>query len=189
PATFARLTEDLTGLPVPGRVELRLVRDTTDLPRAAPPGGSAPPWADGVAWPDLGVMAVAGRRGSQPLDVQSTIDHELAHLTLRTALGGRAPRWLDEGFAYLHASEWSPGRTAALTALAWNGQPIGLTELERRFRGAEDEAARAYTQAYDLVAFLSRRGRYPDAADDGDRWPFPAFLAEPAPGPSLADST
>jgi hypothetical protein len=188
PATVARIAADLDGLPAPARIEIRLVREAADLARVAPPGRGAPPWASGVAWPDLGVLAVATRRGAEPIDLASTLDHELAHLLLGAALGGRAPRWLDEGFAYLHSAEWSFGRTSALTGMAWSGDALPLGELDRGFRGPEDQASRAYAQAYDLTAFLARRGRHADAEDDGDRWPFRDFLAALAAGQGLDEA-
>lgn len=182
PGKLALVREDLAGLPAPEQVEIRLVKRTEDLSRGAPAHRGAPAWARGVAYPDLGVVVVATRRAHEPIDAVRVVDHELAHLALGAALGGRAPRWLDEGFAFLHASELSMTRVQLLAGMAWSGDVAGLAELERLFYAGESAVDRAYAQSNDLVAFLARRGRYPDRHDDGDRWPFRSFLAEIAAG-------
>jgi hypothetical protein len=176
------IAADLTGLEVPRRVEIRLVKRAEDIARAAPAGRGAPPWAIGVAYPDLGVVVVAYRRGPMPSDVRSTVRHELAHLALGAALGARAPRWLHEGFAYLHSSDFSLDRTRTLTGMAWSGDVIPLAELDDSFPAAEMAAARAYAESYDFIAFLARRGRSAERDDDGNRWPFRRFLALVAGG-------
>lgn len=185
PATMARIADDLRGLPVPANVEIRLVRTSADIPDAAPPGRGAPAWAAGVAYADVGVVVVATRREHEPIDVLSTVDHELAHMALDAALGDRAPRWLHEGFAYLHSSEFSMERTSTLTGMAWFGRVIPLREIDHRFPAQENAAGRAYAQSYDFVAYLARRGRYLDPGDDGDRWAFRDFLRSVSEGKSV----
>ncbi len=135
-----------------------------------------------------GVVTVAHHKGGQINDVQSVLAHELAHLALGTALGERAPRWLNEGFAYLHSSDWSMARMQTLTGLAWSGDVIALADIDERFPAAENEVHKAYAQSYDMVAFLARRGRYADHRDDGDRWPFRLFLARIAAGASVDEA-
>lgn len=182
PGFLEAIAEDLPGLPVPPIVEIRLVKRASSLPAAAPAGRGAPSWASGVAYSDLGIVTIAYRNGSNINDVSSVVAHELAHLALGSALHGRAPRWLNEGFAYLHSSDWSMERTQVLTGLAWSGSIIPLYELDDSFPAEELEVHKAYAQSYDLVGFLARRGRYADVDDDGDRWPFRHFLARIAAG-------
>jgi hypothetical protein len=134
-------------------------------------------------------VVVATKREASPIDVHNVVIHELAHLALGAALGGRAPRWLDEGFAYLHSSDWSFARVRTLTGMVWTGDVIPLDEIERRFPAAESEVHRAYAQSYDFVAFLAKRGRYPDTADDGDRWPFQRFLILIGEGHDVYDAS
>lgn len=188
PAVLAGIRADLDGLPVPETIEIRLVKRAADLGRAAPPGRGAPEWASGVAYPDLGVVVVATRHGAQPIDVHSTVAHELAHLALGAALGGREPRWLTEGFAYIHSSDWSMARVSTLVGMVWSGNVMALHELEHGFPARESATHRAYAQSYDLVAFLARRGRYPDVHDDGDPWPFRRFLAGISHGKSVEEA-
>ncbi len=177
---LASIAMDLQGLPVPEVAEIRLVYDAAELARAAPPGAGAPPWASGVAYPAVGVVVVATYRGPSSIDVMHTVDHELAHLALGAALGDAAPRWLHEGFAYVHSTEWSWDRAQTLAGMAWFNSTIPLDQLEQSFPAEELPASRAYAESYDFVSFLARRGRWADASDDGDRYPFQQFLAETA---------
>lgn len=180
-----RITADLVDLPVPKHIRVQLVREAATLPAVAPAGRSAPPWAIGVAYPDLGVISVAIRRGAHISDPVQTLRHELAHIALGTALGKRAPHWLHEGFAYQHSMEWSWDRTETLAGMAWFGGIVPLDQLDRTFPAEELPAHRAYAQSYDFVGFLSRRGRWEDSADDGDRWPFRRFLTAVGSGTDL----
>ncbi len=175
-AALARISADLVDLPTPRAIEVRLVRDSRDLPDVAPGGRGAPEWAIGVAYPDLGIITVALRRGPVAVDAMSTLKHELGHIALGVAIGDRAPHWLHEGFAYQHSGEWSWERTETLAGMAWFGGIVPLSELDRTFPAAEMPANRAYAESYDFVGFLSRRGRWEDKQDDGDRWPFRNFL-------------
>ena len=187
PRTLAAIAADLDGLPRPALVEIRVVVDTSEIAAVAP-HPNIPEWAVGVAFARQGIVIVAVRRGGEMLDVLDTVDHELAHMALGAALGGRAPRWLDEGFAYVHSSDWSFARFRTLVGMAWSGNTIPLSELSRSFPAAEQSAHRAYAQSYDFVAFLAKRGRYPDPDDDGDRYPFRQFLAEVASGKSTSEA-
>jgi hypothetical protein len=184
-ATLARISSDLVDLPVPKRIRVQIVRDSASLPSVAPAGRGAPAWAIGVAYPDLGVVSVATRRGAQPVDPASTLRHELAHIALGSALGKRAPHWLHEGFAYQHSAEWSWERTETLAGMTWFGGIIPLEQLDHSFPAEENPAHRAYAESYDFVGYLSRRGRWEDKADDGDRWPFRRFLTAVGQGTDI----
>ncbi|HET7500032.1 MAG TPA: hypothetical protein VFK02_03490 [Kofleriaceae bacterium] len=180
-----RIAADLLDLPAPRAIEVRLVHDANDLPAIAPAGRGAPAWAIGVAYPDLGIISLATRRGPNLGDPQTTLRHELAHVALGVALGDRAPHWLHEGFAYQHAGEWSWERTETLAGMAWAGGIIPLDQLDQTFPEGEQPAHRAYAESYDFVGYLSRRGRWEDPSDDGDRWPFRRFLRELGHGSDL----
>jgi peptidase MA superfamily protein len=184
-ATLARIRGDLPNLPQPPAIEVHLVRDAADLAAVAPAGRGAPSWAIGVAYPDLGVICVAMRRGADVADPETTLRHELGHIALGAALGDRAPHWLHEGFAYQHSAEWSWARAETLAGMAWFNSIIPLAELDRSFPAEELPANRAYAESYDFVGFLSRRGRWADSEDDGDRQPFRRFLDEIGRGADL----
>lgn len=180
-----QIGDDLAGLPAPRSVEIRLVRDASDLAAIAPGGRGAPPWAVGMAYPDAGVVSIAIRSGATYPEPIETLRHELAHLALGAALAARAPRWLHEGFAYQHSAEWSRERIETLAGMAWLGGIIPIDELDRSFPRDEQVAHRAYAEAYDFVGFLAHRGRWEDGTDAGDRYPFRRFLRELAHGASL----
>jgi len=184
-AALAEINADLSSLPTPPHIELRIVRDSADLAGVAPPGRGAPAWAVGVAYPDLGIITVALRRGPNVLDPVFTLRHELAHLALGAALGERAPRWLHEGFAYQHSPEYSRERVETLAGMAWFGSVIPLRELDISFPADELPAHRAYAESYDFVGFLARRGRWEDTSDDGDRFPFRRFLYDVGNGATV----
>ena len=188
PDFLNEIARDLPGLDIPENIELRLVHKSSSLPSVAPPGRGAPSWASGVAYSDVGIVTVAHVNGTNINDVLSVTAHELSHLALGAALHGRAPRWLNEGFAYLHSSDWSMERTQTLTGMAWSGNTIPLHSLDESFPAAEIEVHKAYAQSYDFVAFLARRGRYSDKKDEGDRWPFRNFLGHIADGESTNDA-
>ncbi|HUJ59753.1 MAG TPA: hypothetical protein VLX92_14715 [Kofleriaceae bacterium] len=182
---LAAISTDLGDLPVPRAITVQLVRDASELAEVAPAGRGAPPWAIGIAYPDLGVITVAMRRGAIVADPGSTLRHELGHLALGAALGERAPHWLHEGFAAQHSAEWSWDRSETLAGMAWFGGIIPIDELDRSFPAEESPANRAYAESYDFVGFLSRRGRWQDGSDQGDRWPFRHFLSELGHGATL----
>ncbi|HSD89799.1 MAG TPA: hypothetical protein VLB44_19845 [Kofleriaceae bacterium] len=186
--TLDRIADDLVDLPTPGTIHIQLVSDAKDLSDIAPAGRGAPPWAIGVAYPDLGVISVAVRRGGNITDPEQTLRHELAHIALGAALGNRAPHWLHEGFAYQHSAEWAWERTETLAGMAWFGGIIELDELDSSFPAQELPANRAYAESYDFVGYLSRRGRYEDTDDDGDRFPFRKFLTLVGQGTNIDDA-
>ena len=179
------IAADLVDLPVPHAITIQIVRDAASLAAVAPAGHGAPPWAVGVAYPDVETVSVALRRGPQIIDAKSTLRHELAHLALGAAVGERAPRWLHEGFAYQHAGEWSWDRMETLAGMTWFGGMIPLDELEHGFPAEELPASHAYAEAYDFVGYLSRRGRFEDGSDAGNRWPFRKLLTELGKGTDI----
>jgi hypothetical protein len=185
--TLPKIAEDLPDLPTPRRVEIRLVRETDNLSSVSPPGRGAPRWAAGVAFPDAGILALAMRRGAQVHDTGKTLDHELAHLMLGAAVRN-APRWLHEGFAWQHAQDLGLDRVETLAGMAWFGNVAPLDALEAGFPVEEAPASRAYAQSYDFVGYLAHRGRWVDADDDGDRWPFRYFLRAMANGKSVDEA-
>jgi hypothetical protein len=183
--SLVAIAVDLPDLPMPPSVRVQIVRDAASLASVAPAGRGAPPWAIGVAYPDLGIVSIALARNGQPSSPRSTLRHELAHLALGAALGDRAPRWLHEGFAYQHSGEWSWDRTETLAGMAWFGGIVPLDDLDHSFPAEEAPANRAYAESYDFVGYLARRGRWEDGSDQGDRYPFRQFLRAIGQGDSL----
>jgi hypothetical protein len=150
-ATLERISEDLVDLKAPRTIRVQLVRDSSTLPSVAPEGRGAPEWAIGVAYPDLGVISVAIRRGATMSDPEQTLRHELAHIALGAALGNNAPHWLHEGFAYQHSAEWAWERTETLAGMAWFNGIIPIEQLDQSFPQEESPAHRAYAESYEVL--------------------------------------
>ena len=188
PEWFESITNDLPESMGLLDVEIRLVKHTKDLQAVAPPGRQVPSWASGVMFPGTNIVAVALRSDQGLLNYQSTARHELAHLALDRALGKSAKRWLHEGFAYVHSSEWEPERVNTLAAMAWSGNVFPFSDIDRRFPKAESAVNKAYAQSYDFVAFLARRGLYKETGASGNRWPLRVFLKEISNGSTYNDA-
>ncbi|MGH7572553.1 MAG: peptidase MA family metallohydrolase, partial [Gemmatimonadota bacterium] len=124
-------------------------------------GGRAPDWGLAVAFPDLRRVVLRSPRltGSQDVDPATVLRHELNHVYLALAAGGSAatPRWFNEGFAALYASEW---RWVDPVRLAWGrvtGSLTPLAGLEETF-SVQPAPGLAYAQSMAAVRSLERRG-------------------------------
>jgi hypothetical protein len=142
---------------LPASPTLWVVRDLGDVPGAP---GVEPDWVAGLALPDRHILAVraagagAGRLGS----LRSTTRHELAHLALHAVTGGRAPRWLQEGYAQLAASDWDWGQAWRLRVAILRQGTDALSDLDASLRGGEDRARLAYLLSYTAVHRLVEMG-------------------------------
>lgn len=77
------------------------------------------------------------------------IGHELGHIMLHRAAGGRwLPRWIQEGFAMNQSGEWHLGQDISVARAAWTGRLIPLHQMEDllTFKGAQ--AQLAYAESY-----------------------------------------
>jgi hypothetical protein len=127
------------------------------------PAGRAPEWAAGTAIVEELRMVMfspadawgEGVRG-ESADV---FVHELTHLYLYEALGGRhAPRWFDEGLARMVAGEWHTQDEVRLTFATLFNRLIPLNDLVRRWPAASERAGLAYAESLSLVMFIRQRG-------------------------------
>jgi hypothetical protein len=144
------------GAPPGSRIDVFLSSTDEEFRRVQP--GDPPRWADATAYPALGAVflrAPGARRGDpEPLD--RVLDHELVHVVVgRIFAPRRAPTWLQEGLAQLHAGQHdaSTGRELARAALTG---AIPLRELERSFPENPHAATLAYAQSVDFLAWLER---------------------------------
>ncbi len=124
-------------------------------------GGRAPDWGLAVAFPDRRRVVLRSPRltGSEDVDPGTVLRHELNHVYLALAAGGSGatPRWFNEGFAALYASEW---RWVDPVRLAWGRVTRTLrplSELEETFP-VQPAPGLAYTQSMAAVRNLERRG-------------------------------
>jgi hypothetical protein len=115
-----------------------------------------PPWSDGAAFPDAGVVVLLSERPS--LALSGSLRHELAHLALRWRVGRPLPLWFEEGYAATAAGEW--GRLDALR-LNWQlarGRRMDLDEVDQALRAGDVEARDGYALATTAVLLLQRWG-------------------------------
>ncbi|NOZ01108.1 MAG: hypothetical protein GXP54_04370, partial [Deltaproteobacteria bacterium] len=86
-------------------IEVRIASNENDMMKMV--GSSRPvrDWIAGLAMADRDLIVLSAR-GNEVFNAVDTFVHELAHVYLRSALDGRGvPRWFNEGFAMLVASE------------------------------------------------------------------------------------
>ncbi len=166
PSIWKRLTTDL-GTSVPMDLVVRVARGPEEMAALAPRGLSPPGYAVGVAYPAMGVvlLSAVAPRVREPVDLPTTLVHEVSHVALYRAVGGRPlPRWFVEGVAIHQAKEASLTRMRLLWQAVAFGRPLPLRVIAERVRGESSEVSLAYAQAADLVGFLRRR------ADDRRRF-------------------
>jgi len=158
-AERARIVADL-GRGGDVNVEVRLAFGPNDFQEAQPEGYGAPVWSTGLAYPQLKliVLQLRGGAGGGPEALYATFRHELSHLMLFQALGGRhPPRWLSEGMAMYHANEWQFARAMSITRAIAFRTVIPLERLERGFPDQAPEVHLAYAESIEFVSYLLGR--------------------------------
>jgi hypothetical protein len=164
-----RLAADL-GQPVLEHVLVRIARTPDQMSELAPKsegGGSrVPAYAVGVADPSvhLAILALQAPQTWEAPDLPEVLRHELTHLALADAVGGRhVPRWFDEGLAIYESREAPLARFWALWDATLSKSLLPLAELDRSFPADRYEVNIAYAESADFVRFLMRdadRARY-----------------------------
>lgn len=155
----AELAEAL-GQQVLERVELRIVQTTSDMARLAPVNAPPPAYADGVAYPRIGLVLISmlAPRGGNAVDLERVFRHELAHVALENAVQGRhVPTWFNEGLAVNLSGEHGVERMRALWHAATSGTVLPLSELDRHFPSDDSDVNIAYAQSADFLRFLTRQ--------------------------------
>lgn len=142
----------MTGVDGFARV-IRIVLAPEDSPLAR----RTPPWvsgfADGQAWT---IVVFPARVPSYPdRTLEALVRHEVAHILVDAAAGGRAvPRWFHEGVATVAAREWGL-EDGARYAMAVVGRRERTTEdLDEGFAAGGRRAARAYALSAAFVRML-----------------------------------
>jgi len=123
-------------------------------------GSSIPDWGAAVAVADRGVIVIKSPKYMQTgKSMRELLGHELTHIMLNRAAGGRwLPRWIHEGLSMHVSGEWNIGQDILVARAAWTKNLIQLNRLESlsEFNGAQ--ASLAYTESYMAVASLMKRG-------------------------------
>lgn len=160
-----RAIEVELGVPVVRRIVVRVARNPDEMRLLAPVGLPPPPYAEGVAYPELGIvlLALTGPNPAVPVDVPNVFVHELSHVALHRAVGRRPiPRWFSEGIAIHQAHERRLERARTLLDAYGDGSLMRMRELDRGFASPDERVVSiAYAQSASLVAFMlsETRGR------------------------------
>ncbi len=167
----------LVGLRDPGR-PIVVVLAPEDSALAA----RSPSWVAGYTRGGSGLIVLFPRRaGSYPHDsLEELLQHEVAHVLIARAAGGRAvPRWFHEGLALTAERAWDFGdRARFVYEVARRGAtPIG--QLDPLFEGSEPSVMLAYSVA---GAFVQDQ-----LVEHGPGWPA-RLLAAMRSGTSFDDA-
>jgi hypothetical protein len=147
------------GHPVLGKVTVRVVRSAEEFPPLAPAEAPPPSYAQGVAYPGLGLvlLAITAPGAAEGADLEEVFRHELVHVALHEAVGGHhIPTWFNEGTAIQRSGEHPWQRMKTLWDARLSGSLLGLASLDANFPEERAEVSLAYAQSADLVRFLSR---------------------------------
>jgi peptidase MA superfamily protein len=139
----------LTGLADPGPpIRVLLAREGSDLAR------NVPPWVSGYALGEMGlVVLLPGREPTYPdASLAELLDHEVAHVLIARAAGGRAlPRFWNEGLAMAAAGSWGLEDRSRVALASLRGRDLSVAELDRLFAGGPGEVASAYALSFAFI--------------------------------------
>ncbi len=152
-----RRAERSLGLESLGPVEVWVLPQVDDYFEVTGTPGAPPSWAVGLSLSDKGVIIVVNGAGpgGALVELQKTFDHELAHVAIDRARAGHpVPRWFNEGFALLHADEWSPERADLFGRAASTGALKSFRDIERGFPEHSGSAGLAYSQSLQFMMHI-----------------------------------
>lgn len=143
-------------VPVGAQVEIYLAPDERMFNEIQP--GHPPDWADGTAWPSLGLIflhAPSARPGTaRPLE--QVLDHELVHILVGRAFAPRVPpRWLQEGLAEYYSGEFGPNHVREILSFLPTSGLMPFATLSGGFPTDPMRAQLAYAQSVDLILFIA----------------------------------
>jgi len=156
---FRERLRDLFGYPVLNHVSVYVGRTPGEMATLAPPNSPFPKYAEGVAYPGLGLilLTIDPKYPNSEHDLGEVFRHELAHIALHEALEGRqVPLWLNEGFAIHLSGESSLARMQTLWTATLAETLMPLAQLDVRFPDDSVQTPIAYAQSGDVVRYLLR---------------------------------
>jgi hypothetical protein len=154
----ARISADL-GQPVLDHITIRVVRTPEQMAELAPRGAPPFSYATAMAYPSYRFIMLGLRAPDtwEAPDLEESLRHELAHLALSDAVGGRpVPRWFNEGLAIRQSGEIPYARLWTLWNASLSKRLILLRDLDAAFPTDRLEVSVAYAESADFVAFLMR---------------------------------
>ena len=155
----ARLTDEL-GQPVLDKVEVRVARTPEEMATLAPLEAPPPPYGSGVAYLQLRLvlLTLTAPRSNEGVDLDEVFRHELTHVALEDAVGGRhVPHWFNEGLAIYESGENPWARGKSLMDATLSGTVLPLSDIDKSFPTDNYEVSIAYAESADFVRFMMRR--------------------------------
>jgi hypothetical protein len=150
---------ELFGYPVLERVSVHVGRTPGEMATLAPVDSPFPKYAEGVAYPGLGLilLTIDPKYPNADHDLNEVFRHELAHLALHEALEGHhVPLWLNEGFAIHLSGESSLARMQTLWSATLSETLMPLSQLDQHFPDDIVQTPIAYAESADVVRYLLR---------------------------------
>lgn len=141
-------------------VEVWVLRKVGDYYRLQGLENRAPEWAAGLSLRNKATIILVNGVGSggEMIDIDATFKHELAHVAMDVASAGRGvPRWFNEGYALMHAAEWTAERSTKLSQAAAGGALTPFSNLTDYFPAHHNSASLAYAQSYHFVRHLGEQ--------------------------------
>jgi hypothetical protein len=119
---------------------------------------SAPAWAAGFMIPEQRVGAVrVAKAAHYPYgSIEAVFAHEVAHLLIHDAAGGRVPRWFNEGVATRAGRQWSLEDAFVYSSALLTASLPSLAEMDMEFLGPEPGVRRAYAASSSFVAWAQK---------------------------------
>jgi hypothetical protein len=119
----------------------------------------SPLWANGIAYPNLGVAVLKSPRfNSNGGPLNETAAHEMIHLMLETdAPGGHIPRWLDEGVSQFMAGQQEFMDVHVLARAAASNRLMSFWDIQGLLSMNSSDARQGYAQSLAAVQELWAR--------------------------------
>jgi hypothetical protein len=138
-----------------GVTDIYVTLDDVAFLASQPPDALAPSWASGVAYPRLNRIVL--KLGPKEANPRAILRHELSHISIGRLTNYRAPRWLLEGIAVLHAGDAWNSEGPSLMKAALSDRLFPFDALAMGFPAAPSDAEVAYAQSADFVKYLTDR--------------------------------
>ena len=139
------------------RMDVYVADDPVGFAEHFPDGNPMAERAVGVAFPYQGRI-VLRTHGSAHFTLSETFDHEISHILIHRAAGGRhLPRWFLEGIAIWQAGEPVLNEMEKAAGAAGQGDLIEFQTLDRHFPNSGKAVDLAYAQSALFVRWLYSR--------------------------------
>lgn len=137
-------------------IDVKIVTSPSQMASLAPRGIKIPSWSGAVAFPadNLILLPMLRGDGSPSDDLNTTLEHELAHLAFhRASNNAKVPRWFSEGLAIIQSEGSSFVRKKSIWWASLLDDIPPLSQLES-YPTAKRAAEQNYAFAADYLTFL-----------------------------------